>query len=86
MAKSIEQDETSLLRRILDDVLTDPHFLNQTSVSAIQIAEYIWKQAALGDCDLDNLRQSTFTMLDQMLNTKRADRCSLSRGTGGQCR
>jgi hypothetical protein len=53
-----------MLRRILDDVLTDPRFIAQSSVSALQIAEHVWRRAALGHRDFATIKQSTLTLLD----------------------
>jgi hypothetical protein len=61
---SLDEEEARMLRRILDDVLTDPRFITQSSVSALQIAEHVWRRAALGHRDFATIKQSTLTLLD----------------------
>jgi hypothetical protein len=51
------------LRRAFDDILTDSRFLDQESTSALEIAELLLAQAALGERDLDRLKASAFEML-----------------------
>lgn len=53
----------AILRRALDDVLTDPRFLNRRSTSALEIAEHLLAQAAIGERDLDRLKASAFNKL-----------------------
>ena len=36
------------LRRVLDDVFNDPRFLNRRSTLALEIAEHLLAQAAIG--------------------------------------
>jgi hypothetical protein len=49
----------------LDDVFTDPRFLDRRSTSALQIAEHLLAQAATGERDLDRLKASA---LDKRAN------------------
>jgi hypothetical protein len=49
-----------ILRRALDEVFTDPRFLNQISTSALEIAEHLLAQAATGERDLDRLKAAAF--------------------------
>ena len=58
MVTFLDQANTRMLRQVLDDVLTDPKFTTQTAVSALQIAEHIWRQAAMGECDFDRIKHS----------------------------
>jgi hypothetical protein len=51
------------LRRVLDDVFTDPRFLNRRSSSALEIAEHLLAQAAVGERDIDRLKASAFDKL-----------------------
>jgi hypothetical protein len=51
------------LRRALDDVFTDPRFLNRRSTSALEIAEHLPAQAAIGERDLARLKASAFNKL-----------------------
>ena len=52
-----------ILRRALDEVLTDPRFLDRRSTSALEIAEHLLAQAANGERDLDRLKASAFNRL-----------------------
>jgi hypothetical protein len=58
-------DEATLavLRRALDDVLTDPRFLESRSVSALEIAEHILALAARGERDLQRIKASALKYL-----------------------
>lgn len=58
-----------MLRRVLDDVLTDPQFTTQTAVSAFQVAEHIWSQAAMGERDFDRIRYSALVIVNSWTNT-----------------
>jgi hypothetical protein len=58
-------DEATLavLRRALDDVLTDRRFFESRSVSALEIAEHILAQAARGERDLQRIKASALAYL-----------------------
>jgi len=51
------------LRRALDEVFTDPRFLNRKSVSGLEVVEHLLAQAATGERDLDRLKVSAFNKL-----------------------
>jgi len=53
----------SLLRGVLDDVLSDRRFLIQNSISAIELAEHILTMARAGERDVDRLTDSAFRKL-----------------------
>ncbi len=53
----------AILRRALDEVFTDPRFLNRRSISALEIAEHLLAQAASGERDIDRLKASAFNKL-----------------------
>jgi hypothetical protein len=53
----------AILRRALDEVFTDPRFLNRRSISALEIAEHLLAQAATGERDFDRLKASAFNKL-----------------------
>ncbi|MDP9292280.1 MAG: hypothetical protein M3O82_07950 [Verrucomicrobiota bacterium] len=53
----------AILRRALDDIFTDPRFLNRRCTSALEIAEHLLAQAAIGERDLDRLKASAFNKL-----------------------
>ena len=64
MATSLDDAITEMLRRVLDDVLTDSEFNTQASVSAFQVAEHIWRKAAIGVPDFDRKKYSTLSLLN----------------------
>jgi len=54
----------AVLRRALDEVLTDHRFLKSaSSTSALEIAEFILAQAATGERDLERLKSSALEKL-----------------------
>jgi hypothetical protein len=59
----LDEANTKMLRRVLDHVLTDPQFHAQTSVSAVQVAEHIWRQAEIGVRDFDRIKYSALSLL-----------------------
>jgi hypothetical protein len=64
MALTLSNANVELLRRILDDVLTDPEFNTQTSVSAFQLAEHLWRQAEIGVPDFDRMKYSALSFVN----------------------
>jgi hypothetical protein len=66
MRSSVNSDQAqviSLLRLVLDEVLSDRRFSFQNSVSAIELAEHIVSQAAGGERDVFRLKQAAFRKL-----------------------
>ncbi|MCR6736733.1 MAG: hypothetical protein NVV83_22775 [Afipia sp.] len=53
----------TVLRRALDEVLTDHRFLKSTSTTALEIAELILAQAATGERNLERLKSSALKKL-----------------------
>jgi len=53
----------AVMRRALDDVLTDRRFFHRKSQSALEIAEHLLAQAAAGERDFDRLKASAFKKL-----------------------
>ena len=53
----------AILRRALDEVFTDPRFLNRKPTSALEIAEHLLSRAATGERDFDRLKASAFNKL-----------------------
>ena len=53
----------SLLRLVLDEVLSDSRFFFQNSISAIELAEHIASQAAGGERDVSRLKKAAFKKL-----------------------
>jgi hypothetical protein len=46
-----DAETIAILRRALNEVFTDPKFLNRRSKSALEIAEHLLSQAATGERD-----------------------------------
>ena len=65
MAATLQYDAETIavLRRALDDVFTDPRFLDRRSTSALQITEHLLAQAVTGEPDLDQLKASALNKL-----------------------
>lgn len=63
MTVSQPYDTIAVLRRALDDVVTDRRFIGQRSTSALEIAEHLLAQAAAGERDLDRLKASALARL-----------------------
>jgi hypothetical protein len=53
----------AVLRRILDEVITDERFESQTSVSALELAEHLLARAAAGERNIERLKASAFRKL-----------------------
>ena len=62
------------MRQALHEVVTDHRFLMRTSVTALEVAEHILQQAALGVRDLNGLKSSAFEKLvaDALLHSGQA--------------
>lgn len=55
----------AVMRQALNDVVTDRRFLVTKSVTPLEVAEHILKQAASGERDLDRLKSSAFEKLSE---------------------
>jgi hypothetical protein len=53
----------AILKRAFDDVFSDPRYFDRRSTSALEIAEHLLAQAAIGERDLDRLKASAFNKL-----------------------
>ena len=71
MALTLSKANVELLRRILDDVLTSPEFNTQTSVSAFQLAEHLWRQASIGVPDFDRIKCSALSLVNSSFTPAR---------------
>ena len=60
-SQQYDAETIAILRRALEDVFTDPRFLNRTS--ALQIAEHLLAQATTGERDIDRLKASALNKL-----------------------
>jgi hypothetical protein len=68
-----DADTLAVLRSTLDEVLLDHTFLRATSaVSALEVAEHLLAQAALGQRDMPALKASALQMLDTRMREKAA--------------
>jgi hypothetical protein len=54
----------AMMRRALNEVVTDRRFLVRTSVTPLEVAEHILQQAASGVRDLNGLKNSAFEKLN----------------------
>ena len=61
--KHYDPSTIEVLRRALDEVLTDRRFSHQRSAAALEIAEHLLAQAASGERDLERLKSSAFSKL-----------------------
>jgi hypothetical protein len=69
MTTVLDEATTVMLRRILDDVLSDSRFITQTSISAFQVAEYIWGQTLMGERDFDRIKQLALARVQYQART-----------------
>jgi hypothetical protein len=69
MTTVLDEATTAMLRRVLDDVLSDSRFITQTSVSAFQVAEHIWRQTLMGERDFDRIKQSALARVQYRAGT-----------------
>ena len=60
---SYEPATIATLRRALDEVIKDNRFRQRKSASALEIAEHLLAQAAVGERDLERLKASAFQKL-----------------------
>jgi len=60
---SYEPATIATLRRALDEVIKDSRFRQRKSASALEIAEHLLAQAAVGERDLEKLKASAFQKL-----------------------
>jgi UDP:flavonoid glycosyltransferase YjiC (YdhE family) len=60
---SYEPATIATLRRALDEVIKDNRFRQRKSASALEIAEHLLAQAAVGERDLERLKASAFQTL-----------------------
>jgi hypothetical protein len=62
-SQQYDSETIAILRRAFDDVFTDPRFFNRKSTSALEVAEHLLAQAAIGERNLDRLKASAFNKL-----------------------
>ena len=57
----------AVMRRALNEVISDRRFLVRKSVTRLEVAEHILRQAASGERDLNRLKSSAFKKLGTAL-------------------
>jgi hypothetical protein len=62
---SIYGQQILLLRRTLDDIMSDPEFPRNASISVIEIAQHIAAQAAAGERNVNCLKRSALDKVEQ---------------------
>lgn len=77
---ALNEEAATALRQILSEILTDSRFTNQTAVSAIEIAESLWREASSEERNFDNMKRSALIKLERKLNTNLANSSSSSTG------
>ena len=63
LKQKFDATTVAVMRQALNEVVTDHRFLVRTSVTALEVAEHILQQAALGVQDLNGLKSSAFDKL-----------------------
>jgi hypothetical protein len=54
----------AIMRQALKEIVTDHRFLVRRTVTPLDVAEHILRQAASGERDLNRLKSSVFEKLD----------------------
>jgi len=63
LTQKYDASTVAVMRQALNDVVTDRRFLVRESVTRLEIAEHILRQAASGERDLNRLKNSAFEKL-----------------------
>lgn len=63
LTQKYDASTVAVMRQALNDVVTDRRFLVRESVTRLEIAEHILRQAASGERDLNRLKSSAFEKL-----------------------
>lgn len=61
--QKFDASTVAVMRQAMNEVVSDPRFLVRQSVTPLEVAEHILKQAASGERDLDQLKLSVFEKL-----------------------
>jgi hypothetical protein len=64
LKQKYDASTVAVMRQALNDVVTDRRFLVRESVTRLEIAEHILRQAASGERDLNRLKSSAFEKLN----------------------
>ncbi len=62
--QKFDASTVAILRQALNEVVADRRFLLRKSVTPLEVAEHILKQAASGERDLNRLKISAFEILN----------------------
>jgi hypothetical protein len=63
LTQQYDASTVAIMRQALNEVVTDRRFLVRESVTRLEIAEHILRQAASGERDLNRLKSSAFEKL-----------------------
>jgi hypothetical protein len=63
LKQKYDASTVALMRRALNEIVTDRRFLARRSVTTLEVAEHILEQAAAGERDLNRLKSSAFEKL-----------------------
>jgi hypothetical protein len=63
LTQKYDASTVAVMRQALNEVVTDRRFLVRESVTRLEIAEHILRQAASGERDLNRLKSSAFEKL-----------------------
>jgi len=63
LKQKFDASTVAIMRQALNEVVADRRFLVRKSVTPLEVAEHILKQADLGVRDLNGLKSSTFEKL-----------------------
>jgi hypothetical protein len=58
-----DAETIATLRQALDEIVSDRRFAETRFASALEVAEFILQQAAIGERDLDRLKRLAFEKL-----------------------
>jgi hypothetical protein len=63
LKQKFDASTVAIMRQALNEIVADRRFLIRKSVTPLEVAEHILKQAALGVRDLNGLKSSAFEKL-----------------------
>jgi hypothetical protein len=63
LKQKYDASTVAVMRKALNEVVTDRRFIARTSVTPLEVAEHILQQAASGERDLNRLKSSAFEKL-----------------------
>jgi hypothetical protein len=63
LKQKFDASTVAIMRQAMNEVIADRRFLVRQSVTPLEVAEHILKQAASGERDLNRLKSSAFEKL-----------------------